>query len=111
MTDKKEKRPDHTLQAADVDGGDEAPVVYAVADLRAFVKPALAEELGAPMGGPAECGTEVVCTCVPVETCVCDMVVYHEGPSSERLTIEKVAATYSACCLLMTPLVAKPKLS
>ena len=76
--------PDHTLLGADITEtpGDE-PKIYAVSNLRTYVKPDLDEELGAPMGeNAAECGTEVLCTCVPVETCVCDTVTYHAGGSS-----------------------------
>jgi hypothetical protein len=82
MTDKSKKGPDHTLLGAHIDDTKEAPEIYAVSDLRAYVKPDLDEELGAPTGGPAVCGSEVLCTCVPVETCVCDAVSYHVGGSS-----------------------------
>ncbi|MBI4915757.1 MAG: hypothetical protein HY825_07910 [Acidobacteria bacterium] len=82
MSDENSKGPDHTLLGTEIEPTGEAPEIYAVSDLRAFVKPDLDEELGAPMGGPATCGTEVLCTCVPVETCVCNTVSYHQGGGS-----------------------------
>ncbi|HNX49701.1 MAG TPA: hypothetical protein PKL08_06035 [Thermoanaerobaculaceae bacterium] len=82
MSGEEPKVPDHTLLGASPADDDEAPQVYAVADLRAFVKPDLDEELGAPTGSPAVCGTEVLCTCVPVETCVCNTVSYRSGGTS-----------------------------
>lgn len=82
MTDQTSKGPNHTLLDAEIDAAGEAPEIYAVADLRAYVKPDLDEELGSPMGDPAVCGSEVLCTCVPVETCVCDTVSYHAGGGS-----------------------------
>lgn len=73
--------PDHTLVGAEVRPTDEKPEVYAMASLLALVKPDLDEELGAPDGGIADCGTEMLCTCVPVETCACNTVSYHDGGS------------------------------
>lgn len=73
--------PDHTLMNAETDAGSEAPQVFAVTDLRAYAKPDLDEELGSPDGGLATCGTEMMCTCVPVEMCACDTVSYHVGGS------------------------------
>ena len=71
MSDKTEKNtkiPDHTLANASIEGKDDPPQVYAVSDLRAYVKPAPAEELGGFNQKPgyevpalADCGTEVVC--------------------------------------------------
>ena len=52
------------------------PKVYAIADLRKFVKPPMGEELGKSDGGLVDLSQEVVCTCVPVETCVCHVVTY-----------------------------------
>ncbi|HUJ10665.1 MAG TPA: hypothetical protein VL171_11620 [Verrucomicrobiae bacterium] len=82
MSDEQKKIPDHTLQNADIKAQNEPPMVFAVSDLRAYVKPDLAEELGSPAGGLATCGTEVVCACVPVETCACNTVSYNSGGSS-----------------------------
>jgi hypothetical protein len=80
MNEENKKLPDHTLQGADIKGKDEPPMLYAVTDLRAYVKPEMAEELGAGTGGGLTlCGTEVMCTCVPVETCACNTVGYKVG--------------------------------
>lgn len=76
MSDQKEKVPDHSLRAASIAADKDSPKVYAVADLRAYVKPDLDEELGSPTGGLADCGTQTLCSCVPVETCVCNTVTY-----------------------------------
>jgi hypothetical protein len=73
--------PDHTLLGAEIEESGEEPQIYAVSDLRAFVTPDLDEELGRPTGLPAQSGVEVLCRCVPVETCVCDAVTYHSGGS------------------------------
>ena len=72
---------DHTLMSSNVKESGDGPVVFAVTDLRAYVKPDLDEELGSPVGGAAECGAEVLCTCVPVETCACNTVSHHSGGS------------------------------
>ena len=83
MTDENKGKPDHTLMSADIKETGEGPKIYAVSDLRAYVKPDLDEELGAPMGSaPPVCGTEVVCACVPYETCACNTVSYHSGGSA-----------------------------
>ena len=76
--------PDYRLQTANIPANeaDEAPEIYAISDLRALVKPDLDEELGSPEDNPAVCGTEVACSCVPVDSCVCNTVNYHEGGSS-----------------------------
>ena len=76
MSDETNKVPDHSLQGSKIPASDEPPEVYAVTDLRAYVKPDLAEELGSATGGLANCGTETLCTCVPVETCACNLVTY-----------------------------------
>jgi len=81
MSEETIKGPDHTLLGAKINGNDDPPQVYAVTDLRAYVKPDLDEELGSPTGGLATCGTEMMCSCVPVETCACDTVSYHTGGS------------------------------
>lgn len=79
MTDKPEKDPDHTLLGSDIEDDGEPPKVYAVTDLRPYLTPDMEEELGAAPGDSASCGSEVVCTCVPVATCACDTVTYHVG--------------------------------
>jgi hypothetical protein len=70
------KIPDHSLLGTDIPKNDESPKVYAVSDLRALAKPELDEELGASDGGLATCTTEILCSCVPVETCACNTVTY-----------------------------------
>jgi len=75
------KRPDHTIASAKVKAGAEPPRVYAVANLRAYLKPTMDEELTSPEGGAANLGTALVCACVPVENCVCDTVQHHQGGS------------------------------
>lgn len=90
MSDKSEKNtniPDHTLANADIAAKNESPQVYAVSDLRAYVKPELAEELGGVLA-LANCGTEVVCRCVAVEGCACNSVDYHVGGCSSTCTCE-----------------------
>lgn len=76
-----ENGPDHTLASANIEKTGEGPKVYAVTDLKAYLKPPMDEELAAPMGPPAVCGTEVSCSCVPVDTCACNTVAYHVGGS------------------------------
>lgn len=68
---------DHTLASARVEPTGEGPAIYAVSNLKAYLKPGLEEELGAPMGPPADCGAEVTCLCVPADTCACNTVSYH----------------------------------
>ncbi len=75
-------KPNDNIIAALLQESGEKPEIYAVTNLRAYVKPDLDEELTKPGGGGATCGTEVVCTCVPVETCVCNTVTYHVGGDS-----------------------------
>lgn len=96
MSDKSETNtsmPDHTLANADIAAKNEPPQVYAVSDLRAYVKPELAEELGGFNHTPyvpalADCGTEVVCRCVAVEGCACNSVEYNVGGCSSTCTCE-----------------------
>lgn len=76
------EQPDYQLDNADLPAADGEPKIYAVSNLKSFVKPDLDEELTTPPstgGGPAICGTEVVCSCVPVETCTCNVVSYRVG--------------------------------
>jgi hypothetical protein len=82
MSEQKKNNPDHSLSNAKIPASGEPPKVYAVSDLRALVKPELDEELGAPTGSLATCGTETLCTCVPVETCACNVVSYRQGGSA-----------------------------
>lgn len=70
---------DHTLASADIKPTGEGPAIYAVSQLKPYLKPGLAEELGAPVGPPSECGSEVVCSCVPADTCACNTVSHHTG--------------------------------
>ena len=69
-----DERPDDTLHNAKLPLGDEPPAVYAVVDLRAYLKPEMDEELTSPEGEAAVYGTETMCECVPVEDCVCNTV-------------------------------------
>ena len=79
MSKKSTKGPDHTLASANVGGNGDAPKVFSVVDLRAYIKPEMDEELGSSSGAPATYGTETVCECVPVEDCVCNTVSYYHG--------------------------------
>jgi len=74
--------PNHSLVGANIPLDNEAPKIYAVADLRAYIKPPMGEELGSPAGAsepPATPGTEVACPCVPVEDCACHIVQFNQG--------------------------------
>jgi hypothetical protein len=71
--------PDHSLAHAPVRRKGEKPRVFDVADLRAYIKPDMKEELSSPEGGAATLGTVTVCACVPVEDCVCNAVTYYSG--------------------------------
>ena len=73
--------PDHTLASADIQADGAAPEVFAVTNLKAYVKPHMHEELSDSSGGAATTGTEMICRCVPVEQCVCDTVEYYHGGS------------------------------
>lgn len=77
-----DNKPNDSIIDAPLGMKAEPPQIYAVTNLRAYVKPSLDEELTKPSGAPATRGTEVVCTCVPVETCVCNTVTYHVGGDS-----------------------------
>lgn len=79
MSDDDRRDPDDRLEEVPLPADDGPPEIYAISDLRAYVKPDLDEELGAPTGDPAVCGTEVQCSCVPVETCACNVVTYITG--------------------------------
>jgi len=96
--------PNHSLLGANLSPGSEPPKIYAVVDLRAYVKPPLSEELGSPAGAaapPATPGTEVVCSCVPVEDCACNVVRYNEGSSicPTDCTCEVTCGCQSTCTL------------
>ena len=73
------KGPDHSLINAKIQTKGEEPEVYAVMDLKAFVKPGLDEELTSIKGDAAAYGTEMICECVPVEDCVCNTVSEYSG--------------------------------
>lgn len=73
---------DHTLASAHVESSGEGPMIYAVRNLKAYLKAGLEEELGAPVGPAADCGAEVVCACVPADTCACNTVSYHVDGAS-----------------------------
>lgn len=77
-----EKGPDHTLKNVRLPRSDEAPAVYAVVDLRAYLKPEMDEELTSPEGEPAVYGTETMCACVPVEDCACNTVSHYVDGST-----------------------------
>ncbi len=77
-----DSKPNDSILSVPLEENADPPKIYAVTNLRAYVKPDLDEELTTPTGAPATCGTEVVCTCVPVETCVCNTVTYHVGGQS-----------------------------
>jgi hypothetical protein len=79
MSDKEKKGPDHTLANADIPDKDEAPKIYAVVDLKAYVKPEMDDELSRPDGEAATYDVETVCECVPVEDCACNTVSHYEG--------------------------------
>lgn len=87
--------PDHTLASANIAAKNEPPQVYAVSDLRAYVKPDLAEELAGINDTLATCGTEVLCTCVPVETCACHSVSYHSSGCASTCSCE----VQCNCCM------------
>jgi hypothetical protein len=78
MTPDEKKPVDHTLLSARIRQNGEGPEVFAVGDLRKFIKPPLAEQLESPTG-PATCGTEVECGCFSVEGCTCHSVSYGDG--------------------------------
>jgi len=99
MTDEQSKLPDHTLKSAKIEAGDDPPMVFAVTDLRAYVKPEPAEELGDPNGGLADFGTEVTCTCVPVSSCACNSVGYYTGGSPCSHCPCQCTGTCSRSCL------------
>ena len=83
MPEEQQPEPDHTLESAEIPEDTEGPEIYAVSDLRAYAKPDLDEELSNPVGGgAADCGAEVICTCVPVETCACNVVTRATGGGS-----------------------------
>lgn len=104
MRKKSDQRgPDHTLLGAKIEESGEEPQVYAVSDLRAFVTPDLDEELGRPTGLPAHCGTEVMCSCVPVEACVCDTVTYHSGGSYSPCPCTSTTCQVTCTCTSTCP--------
>ncbi len=78
--------PDHTLAGTDIQPQGDPPKVFNVVDLRAYIKPEMDEELMGSEGNPATYGTETVCTCVPVEDCVCNTVSYYSGGDPDPCT-------------------------
>jgi hypothetical protein len=70
---------DHRLLAAKIAASNESPKVKAIANLKAFLKAPMDEELTAHNEGVATPGAEMVCRCVPVALCTCDTVVYYSG--------------------------------
>jgi len=97
MPNENNKIPDHSLLGTDIPKNDEGPKVYAVSDLRALVKPELEEELGTATGGLATCTTEVICTCVPVETCACNQVLYSVVTDPGGCPCQPVCACMCTC--------------
>ena len=79
MDEKQKAKIDDRLISADASTPKEpeTPKVYAITDLRHYVKPPMGEELGKSDGGLVDLDPKVVCTCVPVETCVCHVVTYN----------------------------------
>ncbi len=73
--------PDHRLKTAEIPDATDEPVVTAIVNFKAYIKPPMEEELSAGGGGGAtESGTRMICRCVPVQQCVCDAVLhYHES--------------------------------
>ncbi len=88
--------PDHTLAAAKAAASAEEPRIFNVVDLKSFLKPELDEELGGVSGAPANPGTEMVCQCVPVESCVCNTVTYYSGGCSSTCTCQSTC--YGCVC-------------
>lgn len=75
--------PDDRLMktAATPPASGEPPRVFAITDLRKYVKPPMGEELTKSDGGLVNLDAGVICTCVPVEMCVCHVVTYNSGAS------------------------------
>ena len=82
MPDTPVRGPDHTLSSSRVEASAEPPRVFAVVDVRAFLKAQMDEELSSPTGGAASPGVETVCSCVPVAECACNTVRHYEGSST-----------------------------
>lgn len=76
-----EGRADYRIASNNAKATGSGPKVYAVADLKAYLKPEMEEELAAPNGSPADNVSHVVCSCVPVDTCACNTVAYYVGDS------------------------------
>ena len=74
-----DNKPDYTLANTKVEADGQPPRVYAVTDLKAYVKPPPDEELSGPDGSEVSLGTETMCQCVPVGECVCNTVSYYSG--------------------------------
>ena len=89
--------PDHTIESARIESDGEPPRVFAVADLKAYLKPEMAEELSSSTGGAAEPGTPMVCRCVPVELCACDTVSYSQGANPCPSNCSCVGDTCYSC--------------
>ncbi len=100
MDEKQKPKIDDRLTSAEASVPDkpETPEVYAIADLRQYVKPPMSEELGASGGGLVDLDTKVVCTCVPVETCVCHAVTYNPQASDCGATCSCVQDTCVCGC-------------
>lgn len=71
--------PDHRISAARIPESAEPPRVKSVVNLKAYLKPLMDEELSDQSGGTTVPGTEMICGCVPVAQCACDLVQYHVG--------------------------------
>ncbi len=74
-----EKPPNETIDAANLpdDLSREPPAVYAVTDLREYIKPPLDDALVHPVNSKEKstvspCSCNSVCACVPVGVCGCD---------------------------------------
>jgi hypothetical protein len=71
--------PKDTISAVNLpdDPGKEAPAVYAVKDLRDYIKPPLDDSIASPVNAKeslstSPCSCNSVCACVPVGACGCD---------------------------------------
>jgi len=77
--------PDHLLANSPFLPDAAAPEVFAVKDIRFFLKPEMDEEVSSPEGAsapPARHGVETTCGCVPVDSCACNVFEHNVGHNS-----------------------------
>jgi hypothetical protein len=105
MDEKQKPRIDDRLISADTSTPKEpeTPKVYAITDLRQYVKPPMSEELGKSTGGLVDLDPKVVCTCVPVETCVCHVVTYNPEATYESTCGNTCGCTGTTCYYYYRP--------